>query len=71
MRHSSGHRGGIATLVRKGMRVVQHSGNEFAQLLTVQGCTSARAVVCNAYLPPTGNLPRRDLAEDTVRDKAE
>ena len=27
--------------------------------------------MCNAYLPPTGNLARRDLTEQFVREQAE
>ena len=37
----------------------------------LQGRTSARASVCNVYMPPTGNLARRSYTEDFVREKVE
>ena len=33
--------------------------------MSVPGCASVS--VANVYMPPTGNLARRDLTEDTVR----
>ena len=57
--------------MRVGINVLQHKGNEFAQTLVFSGTTSARACICNVYIPPTGNLGHRSLTEDCVRQKVE
>ena len=37
----------------------------------LQGRTSARACVCNVYMPPSGNLARRSYTEESVRELVE
>ena len=64
-------RGGIAVLLHSGIHVVQHRGNEFAQVVMLQGRTSARASVCNVHMPPSGNLSRRSYSEEFVREQVE
>ncbi len=66
-RRASGTRGGIATLVRKGVKVIKACGNEFAQAVQIQLPTSATYWVCNTYLPPMQNLARRGVGEEEAR----
>ena len=40
-------------------------------MVLLQGCTSARACISNVYMPPTGNLARRSLTEEYVREQVE
>ena len=37
----------------------------------LQGYTSARACICNVYMPPKGNLARRSHTEEGIREQAE
>jgi exonuclease III len=66
-RRTRGNRGGIAVLVRKGIRVQQTLGNEFAQAVRLQLPTGNAYWVCNVYMPPTQNLSRRGVAEEIAR----
>ena len=70
-RRSTGKRGGIAILVRKGISVLAHHSNEFAQTITLLSPYGAKSALCNVYMPPTGNLSRRKLNEDNVRSQVE
>ena len=62
-RRVNGTRGGIAMLVRKGIKVIQVTGNEYAQGVCLQLVGGEIAWVCNVYLPPVQNLRRRGVDE--------
>jgi exonuclease III len=66
-RRPRGNRGGIAVLVRKGIKVQHSMGNEYAQAVRILLPTGATQWVCNVYLPPTQNLTRRGQTEEAAR----
>ncbi len=66
-RRATGTRGGIATLVRKGIKIIKESGNEFAQAVQLQLPNGDAYWVCNTYLPPMQNLARRGVGEAEAR----
>ena len=66
-RRPHGNRGGIAIMVRKGIKVRKVVGNEYAQSVEIQLPTGDSYWVCNSYLPPSQNLARRNIGEEIVR----
>ena len=66
-RRQTGSRGGLAILVRKGIRVSKVTGNEYAQAVKLQLPTGEAYWVGNAYLPPSQNLARQGVEEGIVR----
>jgi hypothetical protein len=51
-RRESGRRGGIAMLIRKGIKVLKYLGNEYTQGICLQIQGGDRIWVGNIYLPP-------------------
>jgi hypothetical protein len=51
-RRESGRRGGIAMLIRKGIKVLKYIGNEYTQGICLQIQGGDRIWVGNIYLPP-------------------
>ncbi len=55
-RRGTGKRGGIAIIVRNGIKVIRHIGNEFSQGVCLQVHGGEKLWVGNVYMPPTQNL---------------
>jgi hypothetical protein len=55
-RRSTGNRGGIAMIVKKGIKILKYVGNEFAQGICIQAQGGERVWVGNVYLPPVQNM---------------
>ena len=70
-RRANDRRGGIAILVKKGMKLRKYVVNEYAQGLGVQGQGGETIWVGNVYLPPTTNLQTRGLDEETAKTSIE
>jgi hypothetical protein len=51
-RRDKGHRGGIAIIIRKGIKILKYIGNEYAQGVCIQLQGGETAWVGNVYLPP-------------------
>ena len=51
-RREKGKRGGIAILVRNSLKVLQYTGNEYAQQVVLGLPDGQRAAITNVYLPP-------------------
>jgi exonuclease III len=66
-RRNKGNRGGIAILVRKGIKTTHYKGNEYAQgmCMNVQG--GEKLWIGNVYMPPAPNLIRRGVEEEETR----
>jgi hypothetical protein len=58
-RRAKGIRGGIAILVRKGIKIVKYMGNEYAQGVGIQVKGGDTIWVGNIYLPPVENMLKR------------
>ncbi len=56
-------------LVRSGLPVVRHVGNEYVQLVELRLPDSSRLFVGNVYLPPANNLASRGVREREARDQ--
>ena len=70
-RRTKGKRGGIAILIRKGVKVLKYMGNEYAQGVCIQVQGGDTIWVGNVYLPPIENMLRRGMDEDLARDLIE
>ena len=70
-RRAKDRRGGIAILVKKGIKLRKYAGNEYAQGLGVQGQGGETIWVGNVYLPPATNLQTRGLDEETAKTSIE
>jgi exonuclease III len=70
-RRATGTRGGLAIIVRKGLRVVQHVGNDIAQAIQVQLPGGPMQWFGNVYLPPAGALAKRGVQEVDARQMVE
>jgi exonuclease III len=70
-RRAKGIRGGIAILVRKGIKIVKYVGNEYAQGVCIQVQGGDTIWVGNVYLPPVENMLKRGTDEDIARDLIE
>jgi exonuclease III len=70
-RRAKGKRGGIAIVVRKGVKITKYTGNEYAQSVGIQIKGGNTLWVGNVYLPPTENMMRRGMDEDLARDLIE
>jgi exonuclease III len=55
-RRAKGGRGGIAMIIRKGIKVIQYIGNEYAQGICIQTLGGDTAWIGNVYLPPVQNM---------------
>jgi exonuclease III len=62
-RRPQGTRGGIATYIRKSLKVESTLGNEYCLLTKLILPNSQRINIVNVYLPPTSSLTRRDITE--------
>ncbi len=51
-RRNTGKRGGIAIIVRNGIQVLRHIGNEFSQGVCLQVHGGEKLWVGNVYMPP-------------------
>jgi hypothetical protein len=58
-RREKGRRGGIALLVKQGLKVLKYVGNEYAQGVGIQTQGGETVWVGNVYLPPTNSMPKR------------
>jgi exonuclease III len=70
-RRANDRRGGIAVLVKKGMKVRKYVGNEYAQGLGIQGHGGETIWIGNIYLPPATNLETRGLDEENAKTSIE
>jgi exonuclease III len=70
-RRAKGIRGGIALLVRKGIKVIKYVGNEYAQGVEIQVQGGDTVWVGNVYLPPTESMLKRDKNEEVARELIE
>jgi exonuclease III len=55
-RREKGKRGGIAILVRNGIQVIRHIGNEYTQGVCIQVQGGEKIWIGNVYLPPIQNM---------------
>ena len=53
--------------MRKGIKIVKHSGNEFAQSICLDIQGGEKVWIGNIYMPPAPNHHRRGVAEDEAR----
>ena len=70
-RREKGIRGGIALLVRKGIKVTKYVGNEYAQGVGIQVQGGDTIWVGNVYLPPTESMLKRGKDEEVARELIE
>jgi exonuclease III len=70
-RRSTGKRGGIAIIVRNGIQVIRHVGNEFSQGVCLQVHGGEKLWVGNVYMPPIQNLQKRRVDETVTRSLIE
>jgi hypothetical protein len=70
-RRDYGKRGGIAILVKKGIKIMKSMGNEYAQMICIQGQGSEKVWIGNIYLPPALSLDRRGIDEELARSQVE
>jgi exonuclease III len=70
-RRAKGNRGGIAIIIRKGIKVLKYIGNEYAQGVCLQVQGGGKAWVGNIYLPPIQNMQKRGMDEDVARSLIE
>jgi hypothetical protein len=55
-RRSTGNRGGIAIIVKKGIKIIHKVGNEYAQAVCIQVQGGGKVWIGNVYLPPVQNM---------------
>ena len=55
-RRERGSRGGIAIIIRKGIKILSYIGNEFAQGVCLQVQGGEKLWVGNVYMPPVQSL---------------
>ena len=70
-RREKGKRGGIAMIVKKGIKVLRYIGNEYTQGVCLQGQGGEKIWVGNVYLPPAPNLAKRRIDEQVARSFVE
>ena len=70
-RRAKGNRGGIAMVIRKGIKVLKYIGNEYAQGVCIQIQGGETAWVGNVYLPPVQNMQKPGMDEDMARSLIE
>jgi exonuclease III len=70
-RRAKGNRGGIALIIRKGIKILKYIGNEYAQGICIQIPGGETAWVGNVYLPPVQNMQKRGMDEDVARSLIE
>jgi hypothetical protein len=58
-------------LVKKGIKILKSMGNEYAQMMCIQGQGSEKVWVGNIYLPPDLSLVRRGIDEELARSQVE
>jgi hypothetical protein len=58
-RRERGSRGGIAVIIRKGIKILRYIGNEFAQGVCLQVQGGEKLWVGNVYMPPVQSLQKR------------
>lgn len=63
--------GGLAVLVRTSLKVLETTGNEYAQQVQLGLPDGTKLVVNNVYLPPQQSLSRRDIDEHDARAAVE
>jgi exonuclease III len=66
-RRNKGNRGGIAIIVRKGIKISQYRGNEYAQGVCIDVQGGEKVWIGNIYMPPAPNLQRRGVDEEETR----
>ena len=66
-RQNKGNRGGIAIIVRKGIKFFKYNGNEYAQGICTDVQGGEKVWIGNVYMPPAPNLQRRGVDEDETR----
>jgi exonuclease III len=66
-RRNKGNRGGIAILARKGIKISQYRGNEYAQKMCMEVQGGDHIYIGNVYMPPAPNLTRRGIDEEDTR----
>jgi hypothetical protein len=66
-RRNKGNRGGIAIIIKKGIKVNKYIGNEYAQGMCIDVQGGEKLWIGNIYMPPTPNLLRRGINEDDAR----
>jgi hypothetical protein len=70
-RRETGKRGGIAILVRNGIQVLRHVGNEYSQGICIQIHGGEKLWIGNIYMPPAQNLHKRGIDEQITRSLIE
>jgi exonuclease III len=70
-RRAKDRRGGIAIIIRKGIKIKKYEGNEYAQGVGIQGAGGELLWVGNTYLPPVNNLQTRGKTEEDARHAIE
>jgi len=70
-RRATDRRGGIAIIIKMGIKVLKYVGNEYAQGLGIQGHGGELLWIGNVYMPPTTNLQTRGIDEEAARDDIE
>jgi exonuclease III len=66
-RRTQGNRGGIAILVRKGIKTLKYNGNQYAQGICIDVQGKEKIWVGNVYLPPATSLQRRGVDEEEAK----
>ena len=64
-------RGGIAIIIKKGLKIRRYKGNEYAQGVGIQGSGGELIWIGNVYLPPVTNLQTRGIEEEVARHAIE
>ena len=57
--------------MKKGIKILKNFGNEYAQVVCLQGQGSEKVWVGNVYLPPALSLVRRGIEEEMARCQIE
>ena len=58
-------------LVKKGVKVRRYVGNEYAQIVGIQGYGGELIWVGNVYLPPATNIQTRGINDEVARNDIE
>lgn len=58
-------------LVKKGVKVRRYVGNEYAQIVGIQGYGGELVWVGNVYLPPATNIQTRGIDDEVARNDIE